>query len=102
MTEDDLAQLRALGLRDDEILDVILAAAARCFFSKVLDATGTAPDPVFHELDDGLRSALTVGRPIQDPDSVTTGRASAPAAAGCAARVRGAAPLAWSRASTGS
>ncbi len=67
VTEDDLAELRALGLRDDEILDVILAAAARCFFSKVLDASGTAPDSVFLDLDDGLRTALTVGRPIQTP-----------------------------------
>ena len=67
VTEDDLAELRALGLRDDEILDVILAAAARCFFSKVLDASGTAPDSAFLDLDDGLRTALTVGRPIQTP-----------------------------------
>ena len=72
ITEDDLAGLRALGLGDDEILDVILAAAARCFFSKVLDASGTAPDPVFHDLDDGLRTALTVGRPSQDAEPATT------------------------------
>src|SRR3954453_22580855 len=30
MSEDDLAELRELGLSDAEILDVVLAAAARC------------------------------------------------------------------------
>ncbi len=65
LTQADLAPVRACGLADDEILDVILAAAARCFFSKVLDATGTLPDHVFHDLDDSLRTALAVGRPIE-------------------------------------
>jgi hypothetical protein len=45
---------------------VILAAASRCFFSKTLDATGTAPDAEFEQLSPPLRDALTVGRPI-DP-----------------------------------
>ena len=29
----DIDRLRALGLSDQDILDVVLAAAARCFFS---------------------------------------------------------------------
>ena len=57
-------ELRDLGFSDDDIFSVILAAAARCFFSKVLDATGTLPDAALHEMPDQLRSALTVGRPI--------------------------------------
>ena len=64
MTEDDLAELRGLGLADAEILDVVLAAAARCFFSTVLDATGTEPDAAFRSFAPDLREALTVGRPI--------------------------------------
>jgi uncharacterized peroxidase-related enzyme len=64
MAEDDLAELRGLGLDDAEILDVVLAAAARCFFSTVLDATGTEPDAAYRSLAPGLRDALTVGRPI--------------------------------------
>jgi uncharacterized peroxidase-related enzyme len=64
MSEDDLAELRELGLSDAEILDVVLAAAARCFFSSVLDATGTEPDAAFRSLEPGLRDVLTVGRPI--------------------------------------
>jgi uncharacterized peroxidase-related enzyme len=64
MTDDDLAELRRLGLDDAEILDVVLAAAARCFFSTVLDATGTEPDAAYRSLAPDLRDALTVGRPI--------------------------------------
>ena len=42
--DDDLRPLRDLGLSDVEIMDVVLAAAARCFFSKTLDALGVLPD----------------------------------------------------------
>jgi uncharacterized peroxidase-related enzyme len=66
VTQEDIDELRDLGLSDDDIFSVILAAAARSFFSKVLDATGTLPDAALHELPDQLRSALTVGREI-DP-----------------------------------
>jgi uncharacterized peroxidase-related enzyme len=64
--EDDLERLRRLGCTDAEILDVVLAAAARCFFSKALDALGAAPDARYSEqLDSSLRNALTVGRAIE-------------------------------------
>jgi uncharacterized peroxidase-related enzyme len=64
ITETDVQRLRDLGLSDAEIFDVVLAAAARCFFSKAVDALGVQPDAEFSELDPGLREALTVGRPI--------------------------------------
>jgi alkylhydroperoxidase family enzyme len=66
MTEADIAELRDLGLDDAEILDVVLAAAARCFFSSVLDAVGAEPDAVYRSLDPDVRDALTVGRPIAE------------------------------------
>ncbi|SDF29923.1 Carboxymuconolactone decarboxylase family protein [Blastococcus fimeti] len=66
MTPHDLAEVRGLGLDDDEILDVVLTAAARCFFSSVLDATGTEPDAAYRALEPELRASLTVGRPIAD------------------------------------
>src|SRR5262245_2512939 len=67
VTQADIDRLRELGLGDPEILDVILAAAARCFFSKVLDATGALPDREYSDkLEPELRAALTVGRPISD------------------------------------
>ena len=40
----DLQRVRDLGLTETEIMDVVLAAAARCFFSKTLDALGVRPD----------------------------------------------------------
>jgi alkylhydroperoxidase family enzyme len=62
--DDDLQPLRSLGLTETEIMDVVLAAAARCFFSKALDALGVLPDAAYAELDPELREALVVGRPI--------------------------------------
>jgi len=62
----DLQRLRGLGLTETEITDVVLAAAARCFFSKTLDALGVRPDAGFGDLDPELRAALVVGRPIAD------------------------------------
>ena len=53
-----------LGLPDGEILGVVLAAAARCFFSKTLDGLGALPDHKYEALEPALRDALTVGRPI--------------------------------------
>lgn len=63
---EDLQRLRDLGLSEVEIMDVVLAAAARCFFSKTLDALGTLPDARYAELDSQLREVLVVGRPIAD------------------------------------
>ena len=64
VTQEDIDELRDLGFSDDDVFNIILTAAARCFFSKVLDATGTLPDAVLHDMPDKLRSALTVGREI--------------------------------------
>jgi len=64
--DEELAELRELGLSDAEIMDVVLAAAARCFFSKTLDGLGVLPDATFRELAPELRQALVVGRPIAD------------------------------------
>jgi alkylhydroperoxidase family enzyme len=64
--EPELRRLRELGLSETEIMDVILAAAARCFFSKTLDGLGVLPDASYRELDAELRLALVVGRPIAD------------------------------------
>jgi uncharacterized peroxidase-related enzyme len=66
ISEADLQRLRDLGLSHEEVMNVILAAAARCFFSKTLDALGVRPDSSYRELEPGLRQALIVGRPIAD------------------------------------
>jgi hypothetical protein len=64
VTPDDIERLRALGFTEAEIVDVVLAAAARCFFSTVLDGLGVEPDAKYAGLDPELRDTLTVGRPI--------------------------------------
>ena len=60
----DVEALRGHGLTDPEIFDVAAAAAARSFFSKVLDALGAAPDSAYAQVEDGLRRRLAVGRDI--------------------------------------
>jgi alkylhydroperoxidase family enzyme len=65
VTQADVDRLRALGLADAEIVDVVLAAAARCFFSKTLDALGVEPDAAYTDLPAEFREALTVGRSIE-------------------------------------
>jgi alkylhydroperoxidase family enzyme len=66
VSEADRQRLRDLGLSQEEVMDVILAAAARCFFSKTLDALGVRPDSGYRDLESSLREVLVVGRPIAD------------------------------------
>jgi alkylhydroperoxidase family enzyme len=60
----DLQPLRDLGISEPEIMDVVLAAAARCFFAKTLDGLGVRPDASLSELDPAVLDVLVVGRPI--------------------------------------
>jgi uncharacterized peroxidase-related enzyme len=64
VTQEDVDRLRSLGLTDAEILDVVLAAALRCFFSKTIDGIGVEPDAKYAQLDPELLEVLTVGRAI--------------------------------------
>jgi alkylhydroperoxidase family enzyme len=57
--------LRAQGFLDSEILDIGLAASARCFWSTVLDAVGEEPDEQSMTFDEGFRRALVTGRPTE-------------------------------------
>jgi uncharacterized peroxidase-related enzyme len=67
VTQADVDAVREAGLSDAEITDVVLAAAARCFMSKAIDALGALPDHAYAErLEPELREALTVGRPIAE------------------------------------
>jgi uncharacterized peroxidase-related enzyme len=67
VTQADIDRLRELGLTDAEIVDIVLAASLRCFFSKTLDALGVAPDAAYADLPSEFREALTVGRSIETP-----------------------------------
>lgn len=64
ITAADVDELRRYGFTDAEIFDVAATAAARSFFSKLLDALGAEPDAAYLQLENGLRQQLTVGRPI--------------------------------------
>ena len=66
ITDADLQRLRDLGLGDPEIMDVILAAAVRSFWTKTLDSLGVQPDATYAEMAPELREVLVVGRPIAD------------------------------------
>jgi hypothetical protein len=61
--ETDIEELRSHGLSDEEILDVVLASAARNFFSKTLDALGMKADEKYRELEPELVEALLAGEP---------------------------------------
>ena len=65
ITQEDVDGLRAHGLTDADVLDVVLAAAARSFLCKAMDGVGTQPDPQSGAaIPPGLREALVIGRPI--------------------------------------
>ncbi len=68
VTQAHIDTLHQHGFTDTEIFDITTTAAARCFFSKTLDALGAAPDEAFMALDETLRQSLTVGRPISGSD----------------------------------
>jgi len=70
-TAGQVAALRQHGYTDAEIFDIAATAAGRAFFAKLLDALGALPDPPLLALDESLRRALTVGRPIDEGDCVT-------------------------------
>lgn len=64
VTPDDVQALKAHGLTDADVFDVVAAAAARAFFAGLIEALGVRADAPWLELDEELRNSLTVGRPI--------------------------------------
>jgi uncharacterized peroxidase-related enzyme len=67
ITREDVQKLRSQGLTDADIADVVFAAAARSFFTKVLDALGVQADAELGEaFDTDTRQKVTVGRPIAE------------------------------------
>jgi len=64
ISQDDVDALRAAGLSDNDVADVIFAVGARCFFATVLDAAGAEPDHQLAAALDTVAERLVVGRPI--------------------------------------
>jgi uncharacterized peroxidase-related enzyme len=65
VSDEDAGALRAVGLSDNDIADIVFAVAARCFFATVLDGVGVRTD---HQLgaafDPDVADQLIVGRPV--------------------------------------
>ena len=59
--------LRAAGLSDADIADVVYAAAARCFFTRVLDGLGARLDQqTAQAFEPGQLASMIVGRPVAE------------------------------------
>lgn len=64
VSEEDMQILRGFGLKDEEILDVVLTVTARSFFSKTLEALDARPDDIYLDLEPELVRVLAKGRPF--------------------------------------
>lgn len=67
VTRGDIETLQGHGFSDEQILDIILTAASRSFFSKVTDAIGFQPDEAWLKQTEELLGtdsfrAMMVGR----------------------------------------
>ncbi len=61
----DVDALHDVGLSDADVADVVLAAAARAFFTKVLDGLGAQLDrPTAASFAPALLESMVVGRPV--------------------------------------
>jgi uncharacterized peroxidase-related enzyme len=72
----DVKKLHDFGYSDAEIFDIAATAAARSFFTKLLDALGVQPDSSYASLPEPVRDALVVGRPIEDSMLKSNGTAT--------------------------
>ena len=63
--QDDVDALRAQGLTDADVADVVFAAAARSFFTRVLDALGAELDvQTAQAFTPDVLASMIVGRPV--------------------------------------
>jgi len=65
--QEDVDALRAEGLSDADVADVVFAVAARAFFTTVLDGLGTRLDAqTAQTFPPALLDSMVVGRPVGD------------------------------------
>jgi len=62
----DVEVLKRHGFTDAEIFDMTATAAARAFWTKVLDSLGVEADPAFRTMNREFVAACSVGKPIDD------------------------------------
>jgi uncharacterized peroxidase-related enzyme len=58
----DIDRLRSVGFTDQQICDIALCAAFRCFVSRYFDAVGAGPEAVFVDDNEEFRNAMSVGK----------------------------------------
>ena len=64
VTSGDVERLKQHGFTDAEIFDIVATAAARAFFTKVIESLGVEVDAPFRSMSSEFRRALTVGRSV--------------------------------------
>jgi uncharacterized peroxidase-related enzyme len=64
ISQADLDRLRSVGFLDQQICDIALCAAFRCFVSRFFDATGAGTEAVFIDDDTEFRTSMSVGRSL--------------------------------------
>ncbi|MEP7019720.1 MAG: carboxymuconolactone decarboxylase family protein [Pseudonocardiales bacterium] len=65
--QQDVDQLHEIGLSDVDVADLVFAASARSFFTRVLDGLGAQLDPeTAHSFSPALLKSMVVGRPPAD------------------------------------
>ena len=62
ISQSDIDRLRAVGFSDQQICDIALCAAFRCFVSRFFDAVGAAAEAPFIDSDEEFRTTMTVGK----------------------------------------
>jgi uncharacterized peroxidase-related enzyme len=79
VTAEDVEALKRHQFTDAEIFDIAGTAAARAFWTKLLEGLGVEAEPSLRDMKGELREALVVGRPL-DPAAWRTQAESRPAA----------------------
>ncbi|QCI62858.1 carboxymuconolactone decarboxylase family protein [Phreatobacter stygius] len=62
ISQHDIGRLQSHGFTDQQICDIALCAAFRCFVSRFFDAVGAGPEAAFIDSDAEFRAAMTVGK----------------------------------------
>jgi uncharacterized peroxidase-related enzyme len=64
VTSEDIERLKQRGFTAAEIFDIAATAAARAFYSKLVESLGVEADAPFRAMNSEFTKALAVGRPV--------------------------------------
>jgi uncharacterized peroxidase-related enzyme len=60
----DVEELKRHGFTDGEVFDISAAAAARAFWTKLVESLGVEAEPPFRTMSSTFKNTLAVGRPL--------------------------------------